>query len=328
MSLTAFVSGASGFVGSHLVRELHEQGWQVHALARPTSSLKPIEGIPCDVHLGDLTDSSSLSAALPEGLDAVFHVAANTSFWSRKNAAQDQVNIVGTRNMIETAATAGARRFIHTSSFATWGFRNTELNEQSERSDGTDWINYVRSKHIAEEVVLSTVRDKGTDAVVLNPAHILGPGDQHNWSRMIRMVDHGNIFAAPPGSGNFSDVREIAKAHIEGFHRGRQGEKYLLGGEYASFAELIRVAGDVMGKKVPGRPAPGWIMKAWARVNTALSAVTGRHPNITPESAAMIVCNLTCDSSKAQQELNYRFTPIRTLIEDTVEWMNQEGLLP
>jgi dihydroflavonol-4-reductase len=229
--------------------------------------------------------------------------------------------------MIEAAVAAKARRFIHTSSFVTWGFRNAELTEQSARTDATDWINYVRSKHLAEEAVLNAVRDKALDAVILNPAHILGPGDQHNWSRMIRMANQRKLFAAPPGGGNFCDVREIARAHIEGYHQGRRGEKYLLGGEYASFVEIVRVTGDVLGKWVPGRPAPAWIMKTWAHINTAVSAVSGREPDMTPESAAMIAYQVACDSSKAQRELNYRFTPIRTLIEDTANWMTEKGLL-
>jgi dihydroflavonol-4-reductase len=327
MSLTAFVSGASGFVGSNLVRELHQQGWRVHVLVRPTSSLEDIEQLPVTVHYGDLTDSDSVSHAMPGDLDAVFHVAASTNYWSRKNAAQNRVNIDGTRNMIEAAVDAGARRFIHTSSFATWGFRNTRLTEQSERTEATDWINYVHSKFAAEEVVLAAVADRGIDAVILNPAHILGPGDRHSWSRMIWMVDQKKLLAAPPGSGNFCDVREVAKAHIEGFHRGRRGEKYLLGGESATFAEVIRVTGDILGRRVPGRPAPAWIIKAWARINTAVAAVTGSEPDITPESAAMVIYDLTCDSSKAQRELNYRFTPIPILIKDTVDWMNDNGLL-
>jgi nucleoside-diphosphate-sugar epimerase len=327
MSLTAFVSGASGFVGSNLVRELHARDWKVHILARPTSSLDEIAGVPVTVHLGDVADRDSVTKAMPEGLDAVFHVAASTNFWSRNNGMQDRVNIDGTRNMTEAAMAARARRFIYTSSFVTWGFKNREINEQSERCGKTDWINYVRSKHLAENLVLEAANRKGLDAVLLNPAHILGPGDLHNWSRMFRMVDQGKLFAAPPGSGNFCDVREIARAHIQGFHSGRSGEKYLLGGEYAAFADVVRVAGDVLGRRVPGRAAPAWIMKAWAHVNTAWAGLAGREPDITPESAAMVSYHVDCDSGKAQRELNYRFTPIRTLIEDTVNWMIQKGLL-
>jgi nucleoside-diphosphate-sugar epimerase len=327
MSLTAFVSGASGFVGSNLVRELHKQAWNIHVLARQSSSLEEIEQIPVTVHIGDVTDAASLRSAIPPGVDAVFHVAANTNFWSKQNDAQDRVNIDGTGNMIEAAIAAQARRFIHTSSFVTWGFRDGKLNERSARTAATDWINYVRSKHLAEERVLEAVNKNRLDAVIVNPAHILGPGDHHNWSRMIRMVNLKKIPAAPPGGGNFCDVREIARAHIEAFYRGQAGGKYLLGGEYASFVDVVGVAGDILDKRVPAKAAPAWIMRGWGHISAAIAAATGREPDVTPESAAMISYRVDCDSSKAQRELNYRFTPIPVLIRDTVDWMNEKGLL-
>jgi len=327
MSLTAFVSGASGFVGSNLVRELHAQDWTVHLLARQDSVLDEIQGIPVTVHIGDVCARDTINRAIPEGADAVFHVAASTNFWSRQNAVQDRVNIDGTRNMIEVAAARQARRFIHTSSFTTWGFQNTTLTEDSPRTGATDWINYVRSKHLAEELVLQFSAREQTEAVILNPCHILGPGDQHNWSRMIRMVSQGKMLATPPGSGNFCDVREVVKAHIQAFHRGRSGEKYLLGGEYAAFADVVRLTGEILGRRVPGKAAPAWIMRAWARVNTAVAALTGNEPDITPESAAMVSYHVNCESGKAMSELGYRFKPIRQLIRDTADWMSERGLL-
>jgi nucleoside-diphosphate-sugar epimerase len=306
---------------------LHARDWKVHILARTTSSLDEIAGVPVTVHLGDVTDRDSVKYAMPKGVDAVFHVAASTNFWSKNNAAQDRVNIDGTRNMAEAAIAARARRFIYTSSFVTWGFGNKTIDERSERSGTSDWINYVRSKHLAEEVVLEAAGKQRLDVVILNPAHILGPGDLHNWSRMIRMANQGKLFAAPPGGGNFCDVREIARAHIQGFHSGRSGEKYLLGGEYAAFADIVRVTGEVLGRRVPGTAAPAWVMKTWGHINAAVSGLTGREPDITPESAAMVSYDVNCDSGKAQRELNYKFTPIPTLIEDTVNWMNRKGLL-
>lgn len=327
MSLTAFVSGASGFVGSNLVKELHAQDWAVHILTRQDSKLDEIQGVPVTVHLGDVCEPDTIERAIPEGADAVFHVAASTNFWSKKNAAQDRVNIEGTRNMIRSAAARQARRFIHTSSFTTWGFQNTTLTEDSLRTGATDWINYVRSKHMAEELVLQVSTEEQIEAVILNPCHILGPGDQHNWSRMIRMAHEGKLIAAPPGSGNFCDVHEVVKAHIQAFHYGRSGEKYLLGGEYAAFADVVRLTGEVLGRRVPARAAPAWVMRAWARVNTALAALTGNEPDITPESAAMVSYHVNCESGKAISELGYRFTPIRQLIRDTAEWMREKGLL-
>lgn len=327
MSLKAFVSGASGFVGSHLVRELHARNWVIHVLVRSGSSLDEISGIPVSVHQGDLTDRNSVYRAMPKGLDAVFHVAADTNFWSRRNAVQDLINVDGTRNMLKAAADKGARRFVHTSSFATWGFQNTCLDESSPRNSGTDWINYVQSKHAAEQLVLEASAAGLADTVILNPSHILGPGDRNNWSRMIRLVQNGKLFAAPPGGGNFCDVREIAKAHIQAFHKGRSGEKYLLGGEYMDFVALVRIAGEVLDKSVPGRAAPAWVMRAWARLNAVVAALTGHAPDITPESAAMVTYHMSCDSTKAREALNYQFTPVKSLIEETVAWMKKQGML-
>jgi dihydroflavonol-4-reductase len=327
MSLTAFVSGDSGFVGAHLVRELYARDWTVHVLVRAGSSLEEIKAIPVTIHQGDLVDRNSLQEAMPTDLDAVFHVAADTNFWSRKNAAQDRVNIDGTRHMLETAAEKSARRFIYTSSFATWGFQNTCLNESSPRTHKTDWINYVHSKHVAEQMVLDAANSGLADTVILNPANILGPGDKNNWSRMIRLVQTRKLHAAPPGGGNFCDVREVARAHVQAFHKGGCGEKYLLGGHYLDFVGLARIIGEVLDLPVPGKAAPAWVMKTWARLNTAIAAVTGTDPEITPESAAMVTYQMSCDSTKAQNALDYKFTPTRTLIEDTVEWMKKQGML-
>ncbi len=327
MSLEAFVTGASGFVGSNLVRELHNQGWRVHVLARPGSSLEDIADVPMEVHRGDIVDSASVRNAMPHGVDAVFHVAASTNVWSGNNDEQDRINIGGTRDVIEAAVNARAGRFIHTSSFTTWGFQDVTLTEHSPRTADTDWINYVRTKHIAEQLVEDAVQSGRLDAVILNPGHILGPGDHRNWSRMISLVEMGKLPGVPPGSGPFADVREVAKAHIQAFHKGECGEKYLLGGEIVSFMEVIRITGDILGKPVPGRPTPAWVMKAAARVYALLSMMTGKEPDLTPESTAMITRNLLCDSSRAQRELDYEFTPVRSLIQATIDWMRGAGML-
>ena len=327
MGLRAFVTGASGFVGSNLVRELHRQGWSVDVLLRARSSSADIEDIPVTIHRGDIVDAAAVRKAMPDEVDGVFHVAASTNVWSGNNAEQDRINIGGTRNVIEAAADARAKRLIHTSSFTTWGFQDTTITEHSPRSDATDWINYIRTKHIAEQLILEAVDTGRLDAVILNPAHILGPGDRHNWSRMIVMVHSGKLPGVPPGAGPFADVREVAKAHIQAFHSGESGEKYLLGGDTHSFMEAIRIVGDLLDKPVPARPTPAWLLRLISRFYAWQAAITRREPQITPESVVMICHNFICDSSRAQAALGYRFTPIRTLLRDTIDWMNRQGLL-
>jgi len=327
MSLTAFVTGATGFVGSNLVRELDRQGWKTTAIARPTSSLEDLAGVDVEIRIGDIVDADSLRQAVPRNVDAVFHVAASTNVWAGNNDEQDRINIDGTRNMIEAAVEAGARRFILTSSFTTWGFQRGLITENSPRSRNSDWINYVRTKRIAEDLVKAAVNAGRLDGVILNPAHILGPGDRHNWSRMFCMVAHGTLPALPPGGGAFADVREVAKAHVAAFHRGETATHYLLGGDEFSFAEVIQLVGEILGKEIPRRPTPAWLLRTIAHFHAAVASITRKPPRITPESAVMICHHSRCDSTRAKTVLGYRHTPIRPLVEDTVRWLRGAGLL-
>lgn len=327
MSLTAFVTGATGFVGSNLVRELDRQGWKTTAIVRPTSSLEDLEGLDVETRIGDIVDADSLRRAVPRHVDAVFHVAASTNVWAGNNDEQDHINIDGTRNTMDAAVEAGAGRFILTSSFATWGFQRGLITENSPRSRNSDWINYVRTKRISEDLVKEAVDAGRLDAVILNPAHILGPRDRHNWSRMVCMVAKGTLPAVPPGGGPFADVREVAKAHVAAFHQGEPGEHYLLGGDHFSFAEIIDLVGELLGKDVSKKPTPAWLLRTIAHLHAAVASITRKPPRITPESAAMICHHSLCDSTRAQTVLGYRHTPIRPLVEDTVRWLRGAGLL-
>jgi nucleoside-diphosphate-sugar epimerase len=327
MGLSAFVTGATGFVGMNLARGLAGSGWEVTALVRASSPLEDIGDLDIELRQGDITDAGSVMQAMPQNVDCVFHVAASTSIWSRQNDLQTRINVGGTHNLVEAAVRKGAGRMVHTSSFVVWGFRAETLTEESPRLDNADWINYVRTKHAAERIVQNAVAAEKLDAVIVNPAHILGPGDRHNWSRMIRMVHQGTLPGVPPGGGAFADVREVAKAHIEAFHRGRKGHNYLLGGEDARFIDVVKMAGDVLGRKVPKKASPAWLLKAAARFYTLKAALDGKEPDITPEAVAMITRHIPCDSSRARRELGYRFTPTRQLVEDTCRWMGEKGML-
>ncbi len=327
MGLSAFITGATGFVGMNLARELAGNGWEVTALVRATSPLEDIEDLDIELREGDVADADSVLEAMPGAVDCVFHVAASTSIWSRNNDLQRRINVDGTRNVIGAASRRGAGRMVHTSSFVVWGFHEQTLTEESPRLDNADWINYVRTKFEAENLVREANARRDIDAVIVNPAHILGPGDRHNWSRMIRMVHRGKLPGVPPGGGAFSDVREVAKAHVEAFHRGRSGHNYLLGGHDTMFIDVVKMTGEALGRKVPRRASPAWLLRAVSRLYTLRAAIDGREPEITPEAAAMITRHIPCDSSKAQRELGYRFTPTRRLVEDTCAWMFDKGML-
>lgn len=324
---TAFVTGATGFVGANLIRALLADGWQVTALVRADSSRTDLAGLDIECREGDITDGDSLLRAVPEATDCVFHLAASTNVWTPNNALQTRINVEGTRQVIEAVRQRRARRLIHCSSFVAWGFQDGVFDETTPRSDNGHWINYLRTKAAAEALVRDAAADD-VDAVIVNPGHILGPYDRSNWSRLIRLVAEEKLPGIPPGGGAFADVREIARAMIRAVSDGRRGENYLLGGVSASYVEFVGLVGQTLGREVPQRSTPAWVLRGYARVLDAWSRINRREPDLTPESVAMVTRHIECDSSKAQRELGYGTTPLPQLVRDTCEWLESAGLLP
>ncbi len=326
MTKTAYVSGSTGFVGLNLVEELARQGWRVLALHRSGSQTKYLERLNAERLQGDITDPASLARTLPRNVDAVFHVAGSTNLWSKKNAEQTRINVEGTRNIVVAALAAGARRFVHTSSISAWGLQTGRIDESAPQLGRESWINYQRTKCLAEEEVRKGIA-KGLDAVFVNPGAIMGPCDRRNWARMILLAHEGTLPGVPPGAASFCHVREVARAHIAAAERGRRGENYLLGGTDASFLELARIVGAVTGKPVPAKATPRWLLRAAAVFEMMRTAVSGKTPTLTPETVAMVAYARQCDSSKAMRELGYRAVPLREMVEESYAWLRQEGLI-
>jgi nucleoside-diphosphate-sugar epimerase len=320
---SVFLTGASGFLGGHLLRELREAGCAVRALSRRADSDAAIAacgGVPVR---GELSDSASLRAALA-GCDTVFHVAADTSMWRVHAQAQTATNLHGTEKLLQAAQGAGVSAFVHTSSVAAFSHLvQGVLDETVPQRGAESWINYERTKHLGEQAV----RRSGLPWIVFNPSHVLGPGDRHNWARLIMLVDRERLPGIPPGSGAFADVREIAKAQVRAWQSRRFGQAYLVGGEHASFADLIHRIGAALGKRTPRRTTPAWVLMAYARAVDAWSRVTRTEPEVTPEGAMATCHHLRVDSSKARRELGYVETPLDALLADTLAWMRHEGLV-
>ena len=323
MSEIVLLTGGAGFLGRHLLRELRATGARVRALSRRTETDTVLAALGAEPVRGDVTDAASVRAAMA-GVDAVFHAAADTNTWSKRNAAQWATNVGGIENLLAAARAQGVGSFVHTSSVSAYSHLVHEtLREDVPQRGRESWINYERSKHAAE----TAVRASGLPFVVFQPAHILGPGDTHNWSRLFVLVDRGELPGVPPGSGSFADVREIAKAQVRGWRERRFGEAYLLGGAHASFLELLTQVGAALGKPVPRRALPPWALRAYARLQVGMAALTGREPKVTPEAAEFTAHNLRVDSGKAIRELDYRETPLPELLADTLAWMRSEGML-
>lgn len=324
---SAFVTGATGFLGLNLVRELIEQGWRVYALHRRNSDLQYLRDLPLALVEGDILDPQSLAEAMPEKVDVVFHVAGDTSMWSKNDAMQTGINVEGTRNVIQAALDKRVGRLVHTSTLSAFGRHKNVVDESTPSNAQDSFINYERSKYEGERLVLKAVARDGLDAVVVSPGAIMGPYDSTTWAEVFFMLRDGKMPALPPGSISFNHVHEVVKAHIRAAEVGRCGELYLLGGDKVVLAKFMQAIAKRIGAKVPWMVAPAPVLKFYAALLSAVAAMAGKEPDITPEMAAFMAANSICDSSKAEQELDYQMVPIEDCIRDAHEWLQTEGLV-
>ena len=322
----AFVTGGAGFLGLNLVEQLVAAGWEVFVFDRTMSNVEHLEKLPIRFVEGDITDSDSCERAMPENVDAVFHVAGDTSHWKLADARQTKVNVEGTRRMVSTALKRKARRFVFTSSIAAYGFQQGRITEETQSTALDSRINYFRTKRLAELEVHRGI-EQGLDAVIMNPANIIGPYDDSGWARFFFLIAEGRLPGASPGRASFCHVREVAKAHISAFEKGRGGHNYLLGGADATFLELIQQIGELLGREVPKKPTPAFLLKAVGRLSLLGSYVTRKEPDLTPEKAALVSASLVCSSEKAEQELGYKSISLRSMLEDCHRWLVKENLL-
>ena len=320
---SVFVTGASGFVGGHLVHELQAAGCRVKALSRRPETDVLIQALGAEPVRGTLADTAALRSAMT-GCEAVFHAAADTSLWRAAAAAQFATNVTGTQNLLRAAEAAGVAAFVHTSSVSAWSHRvQGVIDETVPQQGASSWINYERTKHLGEQAV----RASALPWIVFNPAHILGPGDRHNWSRLIVMIDREQLPGIPPGTGSFADVRQVARAQVRAWQALRFGQAYLLGGEPASFVDFVHRVGTALGRSTPRGAMPPWALKTYGHMLDLWSRMSGQEPPVTPEGAALTSHHLQVDSAKARRELDYVETPLDALLADTLHWMRQEAML-
>lgn len=296
------------------------------ALHRAGSDLTRLKQLPVTLREGDLADQGSLIQAMPEGVDAVFHVAANVTHWTPYSRQQEIVNVDGTRHMLEAALRKHAGRFVHTSSIAAFGFHDTVITEDTPSTALESGVSYFRTKRLGELEVDRAI-ERGLDAVILNPCNVMGPWDYHNMSRLLIAVHRGLVPGVPPGGATFCHVREVVKAHLSAFYKGRRGERYILGGTEATYLELVGVIGRLMGKRVPKRTIPAGVLMALVRLLYRGSLLVRKEPFLTPELLSIAVRQAPSCSDKAVRELGYQPVELEEIVGDCVEWVAEEGLL-
>lgn len=320
----AFITGATGFIGKHVVKHLLAQNWHVTALCTNTKHTTqfPLDNINwCK---GDIRSIETLRAAMPNNLDAVFHLAADTSTWGVHHHRQYQTNVIGTQNIAQVALEKSAVRFIHTSSVAVYGFHDTVIDEHSEMRGIDSPIGYYRSKFLAEEIIREHIK-KGLDAVILNPNEVIGPYDHKNWGCLFTSISKGQLPAIPPGSKSFCDVDDVAKAHIQAFVHGRCGENYLLSGPNAELIEICRWISKRLGKTDVHYTLPSWVFKTLGALSSLTSYITRKEPAFNSDQAQIVCAKTHSSHEKAQRELQYRNSKsLDDMLDTTYQWWQQQ----
>ncbi|MCA9074968.1 MAG: NAD-dependent epimerase/dehydratase family protein [Planctomycetaceae bacterium] len=324
---SAFVTGATGFVGLNLVRQLKADGWEVTALHRESSDLTLLKQFEPKLAVGDVVDAESVLRSMPEVVDAVFHVAASTNMWAVNNDEQTRINVEGARNVVRAAIERKAKKLVHTSTVSAYAPADGDVlqGQPSDRAK-RHWINYYRTKWLAEQEVRKGI-EQGLDATFINPGNIMGPYDTHSWARAFRLVKDGKLPGVFPGSGPWTHVDNVVAAHIAAVDSGKTGENYLIGDETASYADAIHLIADLTGGSAPTKPVPAPLLQAYARLLHWKSLVTRTEPDVTPEIVHLCITNFSCDCTPAKTDLGYKEVPLRQMVQDSYNWLTANGRL-
>ena len=325
MTKAAFVTGSTGFLGRHLCQQLAQSHWQVTAMCRSIPE-NPVKGV--NYVQADLNDKSSLQTVLAEQVDVLFHTAADTNTWSKHNPQQTQTNILGTLNLVQSAISQQVKKFVHVSSITTFGIDHhgmVELSEATPQAGESSWVNYVKTKSMAENIVKDHA-DK-LNALVVNPTHIIGVDDQHNWIRLFKMMINDTLPTIPVGAGSFVDVKDVAGGCILAAEHGQVGENYILGGHNMNFEAFIDQVATAFGLSLTKRHKPLALVKLVAKIKSMVAYINNKPPDLTPESLQIISHQFKTDSLKAQQDLSYVITPLAETLSDIKQNLIERDIL-
>lgn len=327
--MTVLVTGATGFIGANLVRELVVAGARVRVLVRPTSDQRALRDVPVEVAVGDLLEPASLPPALA-GVRVLYHVAADYRLWAPDPAVLYRVNVDGTRALLAAAETAGVSRVVYTSSVGTLGLPadGTPGTETTPVSVEDMVGDYKRSKFLAEREAEAAAA-RGVPVVIVNPSAPVGPWDWKPTPTGKMLVDYlrGRMVAYLETGLNLVHVRDVARGHVLAAELGRVGERYILG--HAAGNLGLR---EIFARLEPytGIPAPRWrlphaVALAMATVFEGISRVTRREPLASRTAVRMAAKRMFFDPAKALRELGLPQTPVDEALRDAVDWFWAHG---
>jgi dihydroflavonol-4-reductase len=314
----ALVTGASGFLGWHVARLLVDRGYYVRALARPGSR---VADLPVEIVTGDLRDADSLARATG-GCGLVFHVAADYRLWAKDPSELYRSNVDGTRNLLTAARNAGVERVVYTSTVGCIGIPHGGVGDETTPVALEDMAGqYKRSKFLAEQVALEFARS-GFPVVIVNPTAPIGDHDVKPTPTGKIVIDflNGDMPAFIDTGLNVVDVRDTAEGHLLACDRGRPGERYILGSENLTLAQILQKLAVITGRKAPGIRLPYAVAYCAGACSTAWAEVTGKPPRVPLEGVRMARKKMWVTHEKARRELGFEPGPADTALRRAVEW--------
>jgi len=325
--MTTLVTGATGFVGSHVARQLVNEGHAVRILARRTSNFGVLEGLNVERVGGDLRDAASLERAM-QGVRRVFHIAADYRLWTRRPDEIYESNVQGTRRLLEAAAQAGVEKFVYTSTVATIAVPRPGALPNEETHAAVDEMigHYKRSKFLAEQEALRAAAE-GVPVVIVNPTAPVGPGD---WKptptgRILLDFLNGKMPAYVDTGLNVVAVEDVAAGHLLAAEKGRIGERYILGARNMTLKQILDALSAITGRPAPRVRLPHAIALAAGYANEFYSRLAGREPQIPVEGVKMSRHRMFVESDKAERELGYKSSPVEAALERAVRWYEERG---
>ena len=329
--MTTLITGATGFVGSAVLRVAIERGADVRVLARPGSDRRNIVGVNCEVAEGDLNELGSMREAL-KGCSSLFHVAADYRLWTPDPSELYRTNRDATVDLFRAAAEAGIGRIVYTSSVATLGINKdgTPADEETPVSISDMVGHYKRSKFVAEEAVTALIRDEGLPIVIVNPSTPVGPRDVKPTptGRMIVEAASGRMPAYVDTGLNIAHADDVAEGHWLAFENGKVGERYILGGEDMTLREILGEITRIVGRSPPKVSLPRAPLYPLAYITEFLARLRGAgEPMLTVDSLRMSRKRMFFSSAKAQAELGYSARPTVQALQDAISWFRHENYI-
>jgi farnesol dehydrogenase len=321
-----FLTGATGYIGNNLAKRLAGEGNIVHALCR-NANADVLNDPNIKIFAGDISDSLSIQRAI-EGCEQAYHLAAYAKVWAEDPSTFYKLNVEGTKNVFDAAHNSSVKKIVFTSTAGTLGPSGSRPVEESDERIGKPFTEYEESKTQAEALCRDYCNKYGMHTVVVNPPRVYGPGiitESNAVTRLVKLYMAGKWKIIPGDgkrTGSYVYVDDVVNGHMLAMQKGRDGERYCLGGVNASYIEFFELLAKLTGKKTSLIHLPVWVMMFAGNVLQLYTKLTGNPPLLTPPWIRKYYYDWSMSSEKAQRELGYTFISLEDGLKRTIDWLN------